>query len=73
LPCFPVFTIQSFLVVVKTWFLWNWRKTVNMKDCSVLYKVDLCVAADLKVYSYDASVYHCVIRVTFWQRIVRFR
>jgi len=24
------------------------------------------------VYSYDASGYHFVIRVTFWQRIVRF-
>ena len=34
-------------------------KTVNMKDCSgVLYKVDQCVAADQKVYSYDASVFH---------------
>ena len=41
--------------------LWNWIKTVNMKDCSVSYKVDQCVSADLKVYSYDRSVYHFVI------------
>ena len=44
-----------------------------MKDCSVLYKVDQCVAADLKVYAYDASVFHFDIRVAFLQRIVRFR
>ena len=31
-----------------------------MKDCSVLYKVDYCAAADLKVYSNYASVYHFV-------------
>ena len=61
------------LVVVKTCPLWNWIKKVNMKDCSVLYKVDQCVAADLKVYSYDASVFHFDIRVPFLQRIVRFR
>ena len=36
-----------------------------MEDCSVLYKVDECVAADLKVCSYDTSVYNFVIRVTF--------
>ncbi len=41
------------------------NKTVKIKDCSVLYKVHSCVAANLKVYSYDASVYHFVIRVTF--------
>ena len=28
------------LVVVKTCLLWNWIETANMKDCSVLYKVD---------------------------------
>ena len=54
-----------FFVVVKTCLLWNRIKSVNMEDCSVLYKVDECVAAYLKVYSYDTSVYHFGIRVTF--------
>ena len=61
--CNVQYWVFDFLVVVKTCLLWNWIKTVNMEDCSVLYKVDQCVNADLKVYSYDASVFHFDIRV----------
>lgn len=48
--------VFPFLVVLKTFLPWNWIKPVKMKDCSVLYNVDKCVAADLKVFSNDASV-----------------
>lgn len=37
--------------------------TVKRKKCSVLYKVVKCVAAELKVYSFNASGNHFVIKV----------
>lgn len=66
--------VFNFLVIVNVCLPWNWMmNSPNERTQYCVYKVDQYVAADQKVhYSYDASGYHFVIRVTFWQWIVWF-